>query len=158
MTPVRDKAARQDAIRRIIRGTSVATQEELGELLGREGYDVTQATLSRDLAQIGAMRVSLPEGGTVYALEATPPPTPEGRLRELGAMVTDLDENGSLVVVHTTPGMASAIALALDQARLEEWLGSIAGDDTIFIAPARGVRTVALVKRLRVLLGKEGIS
>src|SRR3712207_1182810 len=76
VSPVRggDKAARQEAIRRIIHNHAVSTQEELGALLAREGIDVTQATLSRDLAQLGAMRVSRPEGGTVYGLESAPPP------------------------------------------------------------------------------------
>jgi transcriptional regulator of arginine metabolism len=150
-----DKLARQDAIRRIIRAHAVSTQDELGQLLAREGFDVTQATLSRDLAQLGAMRVSLPEGGTVYGLEDAPPPTGEARLRELGELVVSLDDNELLVVVRTRPGSASLVASAIDQARLLESLGTIAGDDTIFAAPARGKSARTLSRKLKALFGKE---
>jgi transcriptional regulator of arginine metabolism len=150
-----DKGARQEAIRRIIRTTAVSTQEELGELLASEGFDVTQATLSRDLAQLGAMRVSLPGGGTVYGLEASPPPANEARLRELGEMVLEVADNDQLVVIKTLPAAASAVAAAIDSARLPENLGSIAGDDTIFIAPSRGRTARALSKKLKALFGKE---
>jgi transcriptional regulator of arginine metabolism len=150
-----DKVARQEAIRRIIRTTAVSTQEELGELLAKEGFDVTQATLSRDLAQLGAMRVSLPGGGTVYGLEASPPPANEARLRELAEMVLDVADNDQLVVIKTLPAAASAVAAAIDAARLPDNLGSIAGDDTIFIAPTRGRTTRALSKKLKALFGKE---
>lgn len=150
-----DKVARQEAIRRIIRTTAVSTQEELGELLGKEGFDVTQATLSRDLAQLGAMRVSLPGGGTVYGLEASPPPANEARLQELGEMVLDVTDNDLLVVIKTLPAAASAVAAAIDAARLPENLGTLAGDDTIFIAPARGRTARALSRKLKALFGKE---
>ena len=141
MSPLRsngDKAARQEAIRRIIRTHAVSTQDELGQLLAREGIDVTQATLSRDLAQLGAMRVSLPQGGTVYGLEEAPPPAGEDRLRELSEMVLSVEDNEMLVVVRTRPGSAPVVASAIDQARLPESLVTFAGDDTIFAAPARG--------------------
>jgi transcriptional regulator of arginine metabolism len=150
-----DKAARQETIRRIIRTHAVATQEELGQLLAREGFDVTQATLSRDLAQLGAMRVSLPEGGTVYGLEDAPPPSGEARLLELAEMILLMDDNELLVVVRTRPGSAPLVASAIDQARLPESLGTIAGDDTIFVAPARGKSTRTLSKKLKALFGKE---
>jgi transcriptional regulator of arginine metabolism len=158
MSPVRsngDKAARQDTIRRIIRSHAVSTQEELGQLLAREGYDVTQATLSRDLAQLGAMRVSRPEGGTVYGLEEAPPPSGEDRLMELGDMILAVDDNELLVVVRTRPGSAPPVAAAIDQARLAESLGTIAGDDTIFAAPARGKSARTLSRKLKALFGKE---
>ncbi|PTL85970.1 arginine repressor [Vitiosangium sp. GDMCC 1.1324] len=150
-----DKAARQEAIRRIIRAHAVSTQEELGQLLAREGFDVTQATLSRDLAQLGAMRVSLPEGGTVYGLGDAPPPTGEDRLRELGEMILSVDDNELLVVLRTRPGSAPVVASAIDHARLLESLGTIAGDDTIFAAPARGKSARTLSRKLKSLFGKE---
>ena len=160
VSPLRngDKAARQEAIRRIIRTHAVSTQEELGQLLAREGIDVTQATLSRDLAQLGAMRVSRPEGGTVYGLEDAPPPSGEARLLELGEMILSVDDNELLVVVRTRPGSAPLVASAIDQARLPESLGTIAGDDTIFVAPARGKSTRSVSKKLKALFGKEETS
>ena len=159
MSPLRnngDKAARQEAIRRIVRAQHVSTQEELGQLLSREGYDVTQATLSRDLAQLGAMRVSLPEGGTVYGLEP-PPRAGEARLMELGQMILSVEDNEMLVVVRTRPGSAPLVASAIDQARLLECLGTLAGDDTIFVAPARGRSTRTLNRKLKAFFGKEDI-
>lgn len=150
-----DKTARQEAIRRIIRAHEVATQEELGQRLTREGFEVTQATLSRDLAQLGAMRVSRPEGGTVYGLETAPPPSSEARLRELGELILSVEDNEQLVVMRTRPGSASLVAVAVDQARLPECLGTIAGDDTIFIAPARGRTPRGLNRKLKSLFGKE---
>jgi transcriptional regulator of arginine metabolism len=160
VSPVRngDKAARQEAIRRIIRTHEVSTQEELGQLLARERIDVTQATLSRDLAQLGAMRVSRPEGGTVYGLEEAPPPSGEARLLELGEMILSVDDNELLVVVRTRPGSAPLVASAIDQARLPESLGTIAGDDTIFVAPTRGKSTRTVSKKLKALFGKEETS
>ena len=158
MSPFRingDKAARQEAIRRIICSHAVSTQEELGQLLAREGFDVTQATLSRDLAQLGAMRVSLPRGGTVYGLEDAPPPSGEARLLELGEMILSVEDNEMLVVIRTRPGSAPPVAAAIDQARFPESLGSIAGDDTIFVAPARGTSAPMLSRKLKTLFGKE---
>ncbi len=158
MSPMRnngDKAARQEAIRRLIRAHAVATQEELGQLLAREGFDVTQATLSRDLAQLGAMRVSRPEGGTVYGLEEAPPPSGEARLLELGEMILTVEDNDLLVVVRTRPGSAPPVAAAIDHARFVETLGTIAGDDTIFVAPARGKSARMLSRKLKTLFGKE---
>jgi transcriptional regulator of arginine metabolism len=150
-----DKAARQEAIRRLIRAHAVATQEELGQLLAREGFDVTQATLSRDLAQLGAMRVSRPEGGTVYGLEEAPPPSGEARLLELGEMILTVEDNELLVVVRTRPGSAPPVAAAIDHARFAESLGTIAGDDTIFVAPARGKSARMLCRKLKTIFGKE---
>jgi transcriptional regulator of arginine metabolism len=152
-----DKAARQEAIRRIIRAHAVSTQDELGQLLAHEGFDVTQATLSRDLAQLGAMRVSLPQGGTVYGLEEAPPPSGEDRLRELSEMILSVEDNEMLVVVRTRPGSAPLVASAIDQARLLECLGTLAGDDTIFVAPARGRSTRTLNRKLKAFFGKEDI-
>jgi transcriptional regulator of arginine metabolism len=160
VSPLRngDKGARQEAIRRIIRAHAVSTQEELGQLLAREGYDVTQATLSRDLAQLGAMRVSRPEGGTVYGLEEAPPPSGESRLLELAEMILSVEDNEQLVAIRTRPGSAPLVASAIDQARLPESLGTLAGDDTIFAAPARGKSARTLSRKLKALFGKEETS
>ena len=144
---------RREAIRRLIRAHRVATQEELRERLAGEGFDVTQATLSRDLARIGARRVTLPEGGSSYELEGLgPAPSLEHPLATLRPMVVELDFNEAMVVVHTIPGAASPVALALDRARLEDVLGTIAGDDTVFVAPRRGYSTGKVCKQLKQLM------
>jgi len=147
------KMARQEAIRRTLRMKKITSQRELVETLKREGIDATQATLSRDLAELGVLRVSRPEGA-VYELEAVnAQATPQ--LHELGETILSLAENESLVVLRTRPGLASAVALAIDNARLAECLGTLAGDDTIFATPARGVPTRRLAQRIQHLFGRE---
>jgi transcriptional regulator of arginine metabolism len=138
---------RRQVIKRLIASRPVGTQEELRELLSGSGFDVTQATLSRDLALLGARRAAQPGGGTHYELADTPRSRPL-----LGDLVRTIDDNGTLVVVHTMPGAAQAVASALDRARVPEVLGTIAGDDAIFIAPARGISTMRVIKRLRELV------
>jgi transcriptional regulator of arginine metabolism len=140
-------AERRAVIRELIGSRQVATQEELRELLAARGHDVTQATLSRDLAHVGARRAAQPGGGTYYELG--------DNLRApqlLGDLVRTIDENGTLVVVHTTPGAAQVVAGVLDRAKVPEVLGTIAGDDAIFVAPARGVTTSRVIKKLRELV------
>lgn len=146
--PAAGKRARQEAIRKVIRARRVATQDELGALLEEEGISVTQATLSRDLQQLGALRVSRPDGGTLYELEATNAAATPVRT-ELRAQILQIAENDSLVVLRTRPGMASAVALAIDTARLPECLGTLAGDDTIFATPSRGSSTRKLAQIFR---------
>lgn len=144
-------AARRAQIRELIAGRAIATQEELRALLARAGHAVTQATLSRDLARLGAHRVPLPDGGTAYSLgDAAPRAAARPVVPEL---VRSIDDNGTLVVIHTAPGAAQVVAGALDRARPSEILGTIAGDDAIFVAPARGVPAMRLARRVRELLG-----
>ncbi|HEX8819793.1 MAG TPA: hypothetical protein VF794_07725, partial [Archangium sp.] len=88
-------------------------------------------------------------------LEDAPPPSGEARLLELAEMILSMDDNELLVVVRTRPGSAPLVASAIDQARIPESLGTIAGDDTIFVAPARGKSTRTLSKKLKALFGKE---
>ena len=147
------KHERHEEVRRILRAHRVSTQQELAERLAAAGIEVTQATLSRDLAELGVLRVSRPEGA-VYEMEpvaaqATP------QLAELGEMILSLRENESLVVARTRPGMASAVALAIDNARLAECLGTLAGDDTIFATPARGNSTRRLAQQIKNLFGRD---
>jgi transcriptional regulator of arginine metabolism len=142
---------RRDAVARIIRSRPIATQEELLAALATAGFSATQATLSRDLARLGARRVSRPEGGTVYELADG---AKEGNgLGALRGLVAEISANASLVVIRTHPGSAPAIARAIDLAELPEVLGTIAGDDTIFVAPAGGLRPRRLAARLAEALG-----
>jgi transcriptional regulator of arginine metabolism len=141
---------RRTEIRSLITSRQVSTQEELRSLLADRGHDVTQATLSRDLAQLGARRAAQPGGGTYYEL----PETPRAATPLLADLVRTIDDNGTLVVVHTTSGAAMVVAGLLDRARLPEVLGTIAGDDAIFIAPARGITTARVIKKLRDLVAR----
>ena len=141
---------RRDAVARILRSRRIGTQEELIEALADAGFRATQATLSRDLARLGARRVSRPEGGTVYELDGAAEPHGLGALRGL---VEEITANASLVVIRTHPGSAPAIARAIDMGEIPEVLGTIAGDDTIFVAPAGDLRPRRLAARLAELLG-----
>ncbi|MBK7859346.1 MAG: arginine repressor [Archangiaceae bacterium] len=145
---------RRETIRKLIRSRVVSTQEELGSLLASQGYEVTQATLSRDLARLGARRAARLEGGSAYELPDAPVAEgPEG-LAAMHHLVTTIDEADALVLVRTLPGGASVVALAIDKARPEGVLGTIAGDDTIFLVPTRGTRPSRVAKSLRVIWKK----
>jgi transcriptional regulator of arginine metabolism len=139
---------RRDVVARLIRERHIATQEELLAALRQDGFVATQATLSRDLARLGARRVSAPEGGTRYELSHE-----ERRdgLDALGRLVASVSCNGSMVVIRTHPGSAPAVARAVDLALLPDLLGTIAGDDTVFIAPVKEKRARVLADRVRAL-------
>ena len=143
---------RRDAVARIIRSRRIGTQDELLSALASAGFRATQATLSRDLARLGARRVSRPQGGTVYELSDDAPAGASG-LGALRGVVAEITANASLVVIRTHPGSAPAIARAIDLAEIPEVLGTIAGDDTIFVAPSGGLRPRRLAARLAELLG-----
>ncbi len=142
---------RRQAVARLLRTRRIATQDELLEALRAERLDATQATLSRDLARLGARRVPSP-GGARYELGDGG--GPDG-LGALGRLVTGVECNGALVVVRTQAGSAPAVARAIDLARLPGMLGTIAGDDTIFVAPEKERRARALAERVRALLEVE---
>lgn len=148
------KRQRHGAIRQVLRSHFVSSQGELAHHLEREhGIEVTQATLSRDLAEIGVLRVSR-DMGPVYELPVQPVQT-QPHLRDLGDTVLSLDDNDALVVLRTRPGMASAVALAIDSGKLQDCLGTLAGDDTIFATPARGSSTRRLSHAIQNLFGRE---
>jgi transcriptional regulator of arginine metabolism len=127
------KERRQRAIADLIRAGALSSQEELAERLSRLGFAVTQATISRDLEQIGAVKVRR-DGQLSYAL---PDQAGEGTGR-LGTLlrefVRSIDTAANLVVIKTPPGSAHLIGVALDQSGLREIVGTICGDDTLFIA------------------------
>jgi transcriptional regulator of arginine metabolism len=141
--------ARRRAVARIVTGRRIATQGALLAALRREGFRSTQATLSRDLALLGAHRVSRPDGAW-YQVDGGAAAQRSAAVRDL---VLGIDANSSLAVIRTAVGAASAVARAIDDARLGEVLGTIAGDDTIFVAPAAGVTPRRLAARLGEVLG-----
>jgi transcriptional regulator of arginine metabolism len=143
-----DADRRREAISRLLRARHIGTQEELLLALAEAGVEATQATLSRDLARLGARRVSRPDGGTYYEV-----PTDADPLDALRGLVSSVGANASMVVIRTLPGSANAVARAIDLAQVPEVLGTIAGDDTIFVAPAGELRPRRLASRLAELLG-----
>ena len=131
------KQARQRSIRDLVEQRAIRTQREVKDALGERGFKTTQATISRDVAELGLIKVNR-DGIVAYAL----PPrlieaeaSGEDRLRKLFRdLPVEIREAGLLLVVRTLPGSAHAIAAALDRARWPEVAGSVAGDDTLFVA------------------------
>ncbi len=128
------KTQRHAAILKLVRAQTVASQEQLRALLQAEGYDVTQATLSRDIRELGLAKVAAPDGGSHYA----PPPEAGATIRPhleqlLPTVLTSLDGVGPLLVVKTPAGSAQALGLALDAAGWAEIIGTIAGDDAVLV-------------------------
>lgn len=146
--------ARRDAIRRLIRSQVIGTQEQLGRLLEKDGIEVTQATLSRDLGALTARRVQLSQGGTAYELDDAPVSGGAEGLRAVHALVTTVDESDAMVVLRTRPGAASIVAAAIDAGRPAGVLGTLAGDDTIFIVPTKGTRPARVANQLRTIWRK----
>lgn len=145
-----NKFERQGAILRLVQERKLSTQGDLVEALRDEGVDAVQATVSRDVAQLGLVKVRDEDGRLVYAL---PGAADLDRLTELaGALrrwATSIEPTGQLVVLRTPPGHANALALAFDEAGLPEVAGCIAGDDTLFVAPRDGTSAAALAEQLR---------
>ena len=138
------KVARHRRIVEILRRTPVRSQVELAQQLTADGVVVTQATLSRDLVELGAVKVRHPEGGLVYATPGEGGDrTPAGgvdqelldaRLARLcEELLVTAEASANLVVLHTPPGAAQFLASAIDHSVLPEVLGSIAGDDTVLV-------------------------
>ena len=141
---------RQGAIMRLVTERRLATQAEVAQALREEGYDVVQTTVSRDIARLGLVKVRDERGRLVYAL---PGAADLSRLSELASSlrrwVIGLTSSGNLVVIQTPSGYANALAQALDAARLPEVAGTVAGDDTIFVAAREGVTGAELAAELR---------
>lgn len=128
-----DTGARREAIARLLRAHPVRSQGELQRLLREQGFAVAQSSLSRDLAELGAVRA----GGRYLLPEevAAAPHTP--RLREVAPFILEVAAAGPyLLLVKTPAGLAASVALALDEARWPEVVGTVAGDDTFLVATA----------------------
>jgi len=147
------KARRQRRIVQILRRAAVSSQDELAELLARNGERVTQATLSRDLEELGAVKVR-ENGRIVYRLPEEPPPGEDWLRRMLQEFALEVTASGNIVVVKTPPGGANAVARALDGAGIKDVIGTVAGDDTILVVCREGVRGETVARRLRSLGGQ----
>lgn len=153
------KVQRQQAIVRLISEHAVSNQPQLVDLLAAEQIAATQATVSRDLEEMGAMKVRVPGGDTIYALPELPHErvTPVDHLRRvLGEWVADVNHSANLVVVRTPPGCAHVVASALDRSGMTGMLGTVAGDDTLLIVADEELGGAAMAARLRELAGIDG--
>lgn len=135
-----ESKSRLDALKELLGEGKLSTQDELRAELESKRFAVTQSTISRDLRRLGAVKGVDPDGRTVYRLSSEQAvPVSGNSLRDL---VQDIQSNGAIIVLRTLPGTASLIALHLDRVKPGGILGTIAGEDTIFVAPAslRSVR------------------
>ncbi|GAA4403112.1 arginine repressor [Fodinibacter luteus] len=158
MTVSTSRAARQQRIVEILASTPVRSQTELLDHLAEDGIEVTQATLSRDLVDVGAERVRVGKN-LVYAVpgeggDRTVRAAPDGEERATRLqsrsheLLVSAEASANLVILRTPPGAASFLASALDHAGLEGVLGTIAGDDTIMVVTEGTGRSRELVERL----------
>ena len=145
------KRTRQQAILEIVHGNRISSQAALAQKLSKSGFNVTQATLWRDIADLNLMKS---KGGyttlrNVGAADMPQMPDPTGTLRRL---VTRVDHANNLVVVKTSPGSAQPVALAIDDGRYKEILGTVAGDDVVLVVTRVNNDARSFVDRLSELL------
>jgi transcriptional regulator of arginine metabolism len=150
------KVQRQQAIARLVTRHAVTNQPQLVDLLAEDGIAATQATVSRDLEDLGAVKVRVPGGETVYAIPEYEPAriAPEDQLRRvMGEWVAEVRHSGNIVVLRTPPGCAHVVASALDRSGMQGILGTVAGDDTLMCVAEEGTGGADLAEHLRELAG-----
>jgi transcriptional regulator of arginine metabolism len=155
------KHQRQHRITKLLETRAVGSQTHLVELLAGEGIEATQATVSRDLEELGALKVRLPGGDTAYALPELPSHqvAPEDHLRRiLGEWVVEAAFSGNLVVLRTPPGSAHVVGSALDRSGFPGVIGTVAGDDTVLVVAAEVAGGAGVAARLAAVSGLEALS
>lgn len=163
--PVHSRAARHARIVATLAGRSVRSQAELAALMGADGFHVTQATLSRDLDELGAVKLRPPDGGQpAYVVPEDGSPMasrsavdapPQRLARLLGELLVSAEASANLVVLRTPPGASNFLASALDRAGLPEVLGTVAGDDTVLVITRRPDGGQDVVRRFLALAQTE---
>jgi transcriptional regulator of arginine metabolism len=150
------KTQRQHRIAKLLEDQAVTSQAQLVDLLAADGVVATQATVSRDLEDMGAVKVRMAGGDTVYAIPELPKDqiAPEDHLRRvMGEWVVEVAQSQNLVVLRTPPGSAHVVASALDRTGVDGVLGTVAGDDTLIVVAAERVGGAKVAKRLSALAG-----
>ena len=149
------KKGRQEKILELINRYEIETQDELMEFLGEEGYTVTQATVSRDIRDLDLVKVAMPGGSYKYVVAGVS----KRVSRNMGPLshavadtVVSIRCAQNIIVLKTTPGMAQAVALAVDRLPDDEILGSVAGDDTIIVVAQDSDIAASVAERMRKLL------
>jgi transcriptional regulator of arginine metabolism len=148
-----NKRERQSRILELIENEDIETQEELAEILNKEGYSVTQATVSRDINELKISKVPTGGGRQKYAaMPGDDSHLASKYIRVLKDAFVSMDNAQNILVVRTVSGMAMAVAAALDAMRMKEVVGSIAGDDTIMMAIRTTEETKLVMDRIRDIL------
>ncbi len=144
------KAQRLSAIQDVVEHEAVRSQEQLRQRLAARGFVVTQATLSRDIKELGLMKRSSDGAYQPSSIDETPAPTALGTLgKALTEYLINLEPVQQLVVLRTGAGQAQILGVAIDRARMPEVVGTLAGDDTILIIARDPKNALAVVKKLR---------
>lgn len=147
------KTSRMEALKMLISGQELGSQEEVLQALAKEGYTVTQATLSRDLKQLKVAKAASMNGRYVYVLpnetmyKRVPNPR-SAREMLMTSGFTSINFSGNMIVIKTRPGYASSIAYNIDNSDIPQILGTIAGDDTIFLVKKEGTREKDIIDLL----------
>ncbi|MGQ0744078.1 MAG: arginine repressor [Acidimicrobiales bacterium] len=155
------KVQRQYKLTKLLSSKAVSSQATLVEMLAADGVSATQATVSRDLEELGAVKVRVGGGETVYAIPERihDRSLPQDHLRRvMGEWVGEVASAANLVVLRTPPGSAHVVASALDRAGLADVLGTVAGDDTVLVVAAEGERGLRVARRLRLLAGLQEVA
>lgn len=150
------KQSRQHRIAKLLEQHAITSQPQLVELLSEAGIVATQATVSRDLEEMGAIKVRAAGGDSVYAIPELPKEqrAPDDHLRRvLGDWVVEVKHSVNLVVLRTPPGSAHVVGSALDRADLAEILGTVAGDDTLLVVTDEKVGGAKVASKLASLAG-----
>ncbi|HZD74169.1 MAG TPA: arginine repressor [Actinomycetota bacterium] len=152
------KASRQRALAALLRTRQVSSQARLLDLLRAQGFDATQATVSRDLEELGAMKLRTADGNLVYALpeeDAVPEVSREQLSQTIAMFLLAAVPAGNLVVLRTPPGHAHAVASAIDRSNLPEVAGTVAGDDTVLVVCTDRTSGRAMAKQFRELMSGQ---
>ena len=150
------KHQRQYRIAEYLQREAVTSQASIVDLLAADGIDATQATVSRDLDEMGAVKGRLPGGEVAYVVPAQPQDqvAPAEHLRRIcREWVAAIDSSDNIVVVRTPPGSAHMVGSAIDRAGWTDVIGTVAGDDTVMVIAAEGVRGADVAEELRELAG-----
>ena len=146
------KLQRHAAILRLVRGRRIGSQDQLRKALKAEGYSVTQATLSRDMRELGLAKLT-DAHGSHYAQPGDGGVRPDFQA-VLGALLTGVDGVGPLLVLRTANGSAGAVGVAIDQAAWSEIIGTVAGEDTLLVITRSDRARERVATRLRAILGR----
>jgi len=147
---------RQHRIARLLEGQPISSQAQIVELLAADGVVATQATVSRDLEDLGAVKVRIPGGTMAYALpeNAKEAATSDDHLRRvMGDFVVEVSHSANLVVLRTPPGSAHVIGSAIDRSGLPDVLGTVAGDDTLLLVCSEQAGGAQVAAQLAALAG-----
>ena len=145
---VTDARQRITVLRKLLADGKISTQEELADELRRQEFDITQSTISRDLRRLGAVKTVDVSGNTVYRLSQDLSASAPIFVSSLKHLLIDITHNDSIIVIHTAAGSANLVARHLDQIRPIGILGTIAGDDTIFVAPISTLKIPEIIKKI----------